>query len=373
MVFLSAISPVGAADHVASTVHHRVDAGEWLLHRPGQPGARYRSTPAGSVIFANYGWLLAWRPSVDDVGRHRFTQVATVNGTTTTTTVLVDVLAPARPDLLLAMGDSIASGHGLSKRDYFGLDDCWRDAGGAYSRRVAERLGLEHRMVACSSFEVADLWSRSVSGGPSDLSGNRSQLEWALDANPGLVTLTIGANDLKFDRPGDFFDDGVFLGHVARARIDSMQSDLSILLERLVTGTDADIVITSVHNPTSADPHGVSGCRGACFSEVVHGVSSDLNRAIADAAAAHPTRVLFADVGPAFVGHGAPNGRGPDWLRAGGGWFSSRLPIPTRGVHPFCERGHDDRDTWINAADCVHPNGEGHAAYAAAVLASLGR
>ena len=143
-----------------------------------------------------------------------------------------------------------------------------------------------------------------------------------------------------------------------------------MLLGRLVSGTDAVIVLTGVHNPVSTAPHGVSGCRSDCFVDIVSGVSDDLNRALEEVSERH-TRVSFADLDDRFDGHGAPNGRGPDWLRAGGGWFTSRLPIPTRGVHPYCEKGHGDGDTWINAADCVHPNGEGHEAYAEAVMAAL--
>ena len=115
----------------------------------------------------------------------------------------------------------------------------------------------------------------------------------------------------------------------------------------------------------------VTGCRGECFRTVVDSVSEDMNDAIRAAAARHSGRVAIADPTDAFVGHEAPNGRGPDWLRGGGGWFVNRLPIPTRGVHPYCEEGHSGIDTWINAADCVHPNGEGHQAYADSVMAVL--
>lgn len=356
-------------------IHHRVAVGEWLVHRPAGSGVSYGSEPDRAIVF--YHSLLAWRPTVGDVGRHEFTQTSTRRGRRTTTRVLVDVVAPPRSELLLTMGDSIASGHGLERRDYFGFDSCWRDADGSYSGRVVARrnaagIRTQHALVACSGAVTADLWRDDVTGGPSDLGATMTQLDWALAANPGIITLSIGANDLRFDRPQEFFVGGVFQPDVASSRIEAMARDLGTLLERLTMGTDATVVLTTVHNPTSPDPHGVSGCRGECFVDVVAGVVADLNAAIRDAAAQHPTRVLVADADPAFVGHGAPNGRGPDWLRAGGGWLTSRLPIPTRGVHPFCERGHEDRDTWINAADCVHPNGEGHDAYAAAVMRALG-
>ena len=349
-----------------------------MVHGPMGTSVSYDGKPRSAFVLSLVPSYLVWRTSIDDVGRHEFSQTADGARGPVTTTVRVDVLAPPRSDLVLAMGDSIASGHGLERRDYFGFDACWRDSDGAYAAQVTSSLeadGIDRQLavVACSGARVADLSTDRVTGGPRGMGGARTQLEWAVDSNPGLITLTIGANDLRFDRPDEFFVRGVFQAEVARARIDAMEADLAVLLKRLVMGTDARVVLTTLHNPTSTDPHGVAGCRGECFADVVDSVVVDFNQAVRRVAARHPTRVVVADASDAFVGHGAPNGRGPDWLRAGGGWLTSRLPIPTRGVHPFCQRGHEAGDTWINAADCVHPNGEGHEAYAAAVLEALGR
>ncbi|MDG2112828.1 MAG: hypothetical protein P8N02_09470 [Actinomycetota bacterium] len=98
---------------------------------------------------------------------------------------------------------------------------------------------MDLHVVGCSGVTVDDLWSDPVSGGTSRLGGEYTQLDWALAANPGLITLTVGANDLRFDSPGDFFDGGVFLSGVATRRVDAMRADLDHLVGRLVSGTDA--------------------------------------------------------------------------------------------------------------------------------------
>ena len=354
-------------------------AGGFVTHRPALGSIEFEGLPDGAAVWSWYRNTVVWRPTLDDVGRHEFVEVAEIAGRRATSTVRIDVLAPKSPGVLLAMGDSVASGHGLSRADYLGLDSCWRSERSSYSGRVARALGrgvvTDHALVACAGARTPDLWRQRVTGGPDDIADRRgrhqTQLDWALFTNPEIITLTVGANDLRFDRPDEFFSSGRFSPTVARTRVASMREDLAYLIERLVSGTDATIVVTTIHNPVSRDPHGVSGCGGECFRAVADSVSQDMNDAIRAAAARHRGRVVIADPTPAFVGHEAPNGRGPDWLRGGRGWFVNRLPVPTRGVHPYCEEGHSGIDTWINAADCVHPNGEGHQAYADSVMAVL--
>ena len=354
-----------------------VVVGEMLVLRLGDrtSDVRWTATPDGAWS-SNRGRVLIWRPEADALGRHRIE--ATVNGRTDTT--VVDVLAPRSAGLVLAMGDSIASGQGLELGDYFGRDECNRDddRGGAWTRRVFDELAAEGRatdfaMVACGGARTADLWTDDVDGGPRSVStDDMTQLEWAVATNPDLVLLTIGANDLRFDKPQAFFDDdGDFDLALAERRVQTAEENLDHILDTLVRQTSARIVVTTVHNPTSLTPHGVPGCTGECFYDVTAFVVEELRAAITRAGSAHPRRVSVVDVSDALDGHGAPNGRGLDSLRAGSGWFASRLPIPTQGVHPYCQKGHAEHDTWINAADCVHPNGEGHQAYADRVSAAL--
>ena len=354
-----------------------VVVGEMLVLRLGERTSTvsWEEIPDGAWA-SNRGRVLIWRPDSDALGRHRI--AAIVDGLAEVT--IVDVLAPRSEGLVLAMGDSIASGQGLELTDYFGTDECNRDEdrGGAWTRRVFDELAADGRvtdfaMVACGGARTHDLWTDDVDGGPGELAaGPMSQLEWAVAANPDLILLTIGANDLRFDKPQAFFDDdGDFDRALADRRIASAEANLGRILGTLVEQTSSRIVVTTVHNPTSLTPHGLPGCRGQCFYDVTAYVVEELRAAITRAGAAYPRRVSVVDVSDALDGHGAPNGRGLDSLRAGSGWFASRLPIPTEGVHPYCQRGHAEHDTWINAADCVHPNGEGHQAYAERVLAAL--
>ena len=370
-----------------------VQVGRALIFEPpvtgGNPSVTWDRLPEGARV-AGPGGLLLWRPSAGQVGRHRLRYVVDTGRHRVSMTVTVDVHHPYRPYDLVAMGDSVASGHGLQRGDYLGLDSCWRAAQASYPGRVFAALvaGWESdpdgpvardevtplfHQVACSGAVTSELRTEPVGGGAGEFAalGPMSQVEWAARINPGLITLTVGANDLRFDRPGDFFDRGRFLPQVARDRIDSMTADLEELLDELVRSTDSTIVITTLHNPTSGRPQGIRGCRGECFVAATEEVVSMFSDAVHRVARPYWGRVLVVDFSEVLAGHGAPNGRGPDFLRAGGGFISRHLPIPTRGVHPFCRRGHGDEDTWVNAADCVHPNGEGHRALAATVLAVL--
>ncbi|GEM_PF-4884828 len=371
-----------------------VQVGRALIFEPpvagGAPDVTWETLPAGARV-AGPGGLLLWRPSSDQVGRHRLRYLVDVGRRRVAMTVTVDVHHPHRPYDVVAMGDSIASGHGLQRGDYLGLDPCWRAASASYPGRVFAALvrGWESdpdgpvargevtplfHQVACSGAVTSELETEPVGGGAGSFAamGPLSQLEWARRVNPGLITLTVGANDLRFDRPGDFFDRGRFLPDVARARVDAMASDLEHLLAELVRGTDSTIVVTTLHNPTSGRPQGVNRCRGDCFVAATDQVVSMFSEAVHRVARPFRGRVIVVDFADVLDGHGAPNGRGPDFLRAGGGFITRHLPVPTRGIHPFCRRGHGDEDTWVNAADCVHPNGEGHRAMAVAVLAGLG-
>lgn len=279
------------------------------------------------------------------------------------------VVNPDQPMTIVAMGDSVASGHGLDLLDYLGRDPCWRDEDGAYPALVGRDLDYEVHLVACSSAEVGDLDEELVTGGP-ELDGvnRRTQLGWAQQVNPELVTLTIGANDLRFDHPDELLVDGRLDEAEVQERLDGIAAALARLLEELVDTTTSTVVVTTYHNPTADNPQGVDGCELECFAAAAADVADRLNGVISRAAAAHPERVVLADVAGDFDRHGAPNGRGPDGLRAGKGFLGRILPIPTTGVSAYCARGDHTNDTWINALDCVHPNGEGARAYADVVL-----
>lgn len=293
---------------------------------------------------------------------------------------------PSNRDGLVAMGDSVASGHGLQESDYLGRDGCWRDGGEAYPRRVFDALvaagdlaeeRAELGLVACSGHDTDDLFETPVSGGISgtapDGVDKLTQLEWAVRANPAIVTLTIGANDTGFVGPAKLLlpDHSLNRPDVAQ-RMDVIRSDLRIVLERLVTATDAEIYVTNYYDPTATDPQGVPGCRHECFADKAAEVVDEMNRTIAEVVAEFDLRVQLVDIHTPFVGHGAPNGLGPDGLRAGGfGILGSLVGGLVAEVHPYCSHGDATGDPWINSIDCVHPDGGGTQVIADTVLAAI--
>lgn len=339
--------------------------------------------PAGATLDGT--GRLVWSPGPDQAGTYR-ARVSVRDGDGASAGVSVELRArhPARPGLYVAMGDSVASGHGLDLRDWLGGDACWRDGEASYPARVLERRVAAPTpgepalrtlaLVACSGSSSDDLVTQPVSGGPA-LPGapgapSRPQLDWAVVSNPTLVTVTVGANDVGVGDPGRVVGPG---GRIDRAGLDArregLERNLTRVLRRLVDATDARVIVSTYHNPTARDPEGVPGCRRDCFARAAAAVVSLLNDTLRTAAAAMPSgRVMVADVAGAFVGHGAPNGRGPDVLRRG-----TPIPLPaplddTTAIQPYCAEGRaGTAGAWVSAADCIHPNRQGARAYAAAV------
>lgn len=291
---------------------------------------------------------------------------------------------PARPGTLVALGDSVASGQGLELSDWLGRDPCWRAREESYAGLVFEewrrgRDDAQLALVACSGATVGDLLTEDVTGGPAGAAppGTEvlAQVEWAVRANPALVTVTVGANDLQFSNPARSFTAAGELTDEVDGRLQRVEDGLTEVLRRLVDATDARVVVTTYHDPTAAHPQGVPACEGECFARAAADVVDRLAAAVEGAADRFPAaRVQVADVRARFEGHGAPNGIGIDAVRAGGlgplGDLAGRL---LGGVSAFCARGDGDGDAWVNAVDCVHPNAAGARAYADEVLAAIGR
>ncbi|MCP5024863.1 MAG: hypothetical protein GY929_01135 [Actinomycetia bacterium] len=293
-------------------------------------------------------------------------------------TVLLRARHPAT-DAVYGLGDSVAAGHGLQYRDYVGGDDCWRDEKHAYSRLVHRQLiadgelpaDADFVLVACSSFGTDDLVEDRV-GGPG---GRRvTQLDHVVSANPTLVTLTVGANDLGFLDPQSLVGEN---GEVDLAAIVERLADLRAHLDqavtRLVAETDSSIVVTTYHNPVAADPYGIEGCRGDCFRDAVGAGVGALNSVITAVVADQPAnRVAVADVAPLFEGHGAKNGLGPDVLRTSEVPFLGDLVGDVLDAsQAFCARNRPSTESWVSSVDCIHPTQRGAEAYAEAVLVAL--
>jgi len=325
-----------------------------------------RSGDTVSVAPSGPGRLMIAATAVDEHGASASAQIT------------ITVRHPHQPALFVALGDSVPAGTGLDPLDYVrDGDPCWRSERATYPMlvfdRVADRLGPDARfeLLACAGATTDDLVGRAVPL-PSGTSG--SQLDRAVSANPGVITLAIGANNLRFNRPGELFDaSGTLRDDLVGERLASARGGLDEILDTLVALTDATIVVTTYHDPAGDEPVGVPGCGGDCFAAASADVTQRLNDAIRAAVAAQPgRRVLLADAGPRFAGKGAPNGLGPDVLRGGGfGWLGEQVSGRLGGVHAFCDRHHGNFDTLVSAIDCIHPNLFGHRAYADEVGAAL--
>jgi lysophospholipase L1-like esterase len=357
----------------------RVEVGSVVEHAFGSAGLEWtaRGLPPDAVLDGN---TLRWLP--EDAGA--WTVELTVSDAEGNRSALSTTLLarhPTRPEALVALGDSVASGHGLDLSDYLLQDPCWRAEQEAYPARVLDRWrtadpGAEPRLalVACSGAGVADLLEEPVTGGldgtaPDD-ADELSQVEWAVRANPGLVSLTIGANDLQFTDPEQYLVDGHLDIELVERRTAKIGAGLEAALTRLVDATDARIVVSTYHDPTAPEPNGVDGCNGSCFADAAAQVVDRLDTTIRDAVTRLAAdRVALADVQELFEDHRAPNGLGPDSLRAGDGPgpLGVLFDRTTGTIQAYCASGHPDHESWINSIDCVHPDSKGADAYAEAV------
>lgn len=278
---------------------------------------------------------------------------------------------PGHPNTLVALGDSVAAGMGLQWRDWITPDNCWRSGSDSYAGRFFSTWKKAAPKAVQSSYKFVLLGCKGETA-----TSMGSQVDKAIAADPGLITITIGANDLRFVYPERLFrSDGTVDRTVVDKNLTALRTSLGSVLGRLVDGTGARILVTTYHNPTAANPVGVPSCSGKCFSDAVTGVLAQLNTTIADTVRAFSTdRVRLADVAKRFEGHGAPNGWGPDaWRQVG---VPSWIPVPssarkvlsdTQGIQAYCASGHNiwiDKN-WVNGIDCVHPNADGAKAYAA--------
>ncbi|GAA5201364.1 SGNH/GDSL hydrolase family protein [Microbacterium jejuense] len=250
----------------------------------------------------------------------------------------------------VALGDSIGAGQGGGMP----LDACARTDGG-YAAQLdqAPKFNLL-RNAACTGATIADV---------------QAQLS-QLNRGTTVVTLTVGANDLGLDQVyaacaavpagGDL---GACLGAV-QGTVDAAP-DLVEPLAMLIAGMaqrapNAALVVTGY--PRLLQPVDVGSCAQVAPVEqclalgslafAVTGATDALDGAIAAAAAlaaAHGAHAVFADVVPAFLGHGVQLVPG--------------LPSdPWFGTDPVND-----------PAGFLHPNHAGYAAYTQVILAKLGR
>ena len=335
----------------------------------------WRRPPPGFASPGGADTSFSWTPPVAGTWRGEVTATDD-DGATTTAEVAFVSRYPHRQYTLVALGDSVAAGFGLDITDALLGDPCWRAPGKAYPSLVMDRLVAagkvprgEARVVlaACAGAATTEVWETPTwppPGAPDNINGTSwSQLDWAVRANPGYVTLTVGANDVGVVdlsvAPGGDLDP-----EELERRLAAVAGGVGYLLDELLQRTDARVALTTYHNPTARNPTGLGDCRGECFVTLGNTVHAALNRTLADVAARYAPRVRLAEVAAPFVGHEAGDALGPNWLREPIEFF---LGVQVRA---YCSQGDPD-GSWISSLDCLHPNGDGMRAIAEVVAAAL--
>ena len=272
----------------------------------------------------------------------------------------------ATPDALVALGDSVAAGFGLQRRDFLFGDSCWRAPGSSYPGFVMEELveagevsSSRDRVIlaACTGHRSADVWEKVVrrpDGAPKEMGEDGwSQLDWAVRVNPGYVVLTVGANDIGVaDLSWLLLPDGGIREDELGRRVTEVRGGVGNLLEELTAKTDSLIVITTYYNPVAVSPAGLDECSGECFFDLATDVVDALNDAIVGAAEQYASRVRVAKIGALFEGREASSSFGPDWIREP---IERILGVQ---VSAYCSQEATE-GTWVSTVDCIHPNEDG--------------
>ncbi|MGH9181614.1 MAG: GDSL-type esterase/lipase family protein, partial [Acidimicrobiales bacterium] len=295
-----------------------------------------------------------------------------------------------------ALGDSVASGHGLGTNGLaleadaaFGQPraNCQRSAGTSAADKaypdllrdeLAARPDTEVRFskLACTGHTTADLLEYQL-----------PPAERLLGPGPGVVTITIGANDYHFSDPVTYLaalNPSQRVYDIWRARIEAtVRANLATALTRLGRGRpQLRVLVTHYYNPFNADSAVfavVPGCRRPqagggldCAGRVAAAIEG-LNQTIGEAVTAYrsergvdwATVALTGGVGEAFAGHEAPRpncgSAAPD---TGQSWIQSP-------PHPLLVEALIGEQRLGTGGDCFHPSAVGHQVLARLVLASL--
>lgn len=252
-------------------------------------------------------------------------------------------LPPSR-QVYVALGDSYSAGEGLApylagtEDAEDGGDRCHR-SDGAYSQLIEFTTDVERRFRACSGAVVEDMWTtQSTSGGGNALGPQVTAT--AVDPGVGLITLTIGGNDLGFasilphcyrhfdcahDEFDDSFDDGeksgLSLEEWAQRRLDRLATELAELYGGLrERSPDARIVVIEYPNLlwSSWGDMQSSDCAIEAFA-LSNQEANDLLRLQAEfndviEEAARRSEVEYLRTAEAFRGHEPCGAVTPRWL-----------------------------------------------------------
>lgn len=288
--------------------------------------------------------------------------------------ILLQARNPRSRDLVLAMGDAIAVGFGRDRSDFLGTDECFRSEDVAYGLQAAEQLTLvgalseegDAFLVGCSGATTESLETEAMLATRADGSvvdePQRSQIAWATELNPTIITLTIGAQDIGLYDP----ERVAALVETAPqdpeggAALEAVEQQLASVLSTLLTTTDAHIALTTYFDPTATEPAGIDGCSGVCFSAAYSRWVDALNERIeASVLQAQAGRVSLVRLDGDNDVWEAGNPTGPDILRDLGPLDGLVDRVTGGGAATCATSGTPDLDL-VSGLDCVHPNGDGH-------------
>lgn len=284
-----------------------------------------------------------------------------------------------------ALGDSIASGHGLMME----TDKQCRRSSLAYPNKVADFLKTRYGIVNFKSLACSGATTH-------DLDKQIGEVLAQLHDDPTLVSITIGVNDFKwydFDALYKHLqeDKNVYYAWVDQTTANVEQS-VQDQVKRLLVHPNVMVILTEYHNPFNTNSllfqasffgKGNLLCLqpfDSCYARTEYAVHS-LNLALIDIweKLGQPPRLQIAAVHDAFHGHESP--------QAGLQMGIKTCGYNTPGI----------KDTWIQyptdpqsisnpslpeelrkltgpwSGDCFHPNEAGAQAYANAVNADVVR
>lgn len=289
-----------------------------------------------------------------------------------------------------ALGDSIASGHGL-------MDDgepCHRSMK-SYPRHVAELLKLHfdeirYTILACSGATVSKPPPDKLNCDGCRLKWFRNQVDETLaqlpDDRPVLVTINIGANDFGWTKIENLLphirdNADVYLpwaNSIAEGVAKELREDI---LPRLLEHPNVYVVVTDLYNPFNRSSKLLSvpylgfpvPCDKLigqldCYERTEYGVQSLNNALMLDVFVplGRPSRLRVTNVNPKFDGHESPQpqcgGSAPD---VGETWIQYPGQRGINGEVPDFMRDHITHEQY---GDCFHPNEKGAQVYAEAVM-----
>jgi lysophospholipase L1-like esterase len=283
-----------------------------------------------------------------------------------------------------ALGDSIASGHGL-------MDDgsACHQSSEAYPHKVKELLKARYEQVnfqflACSGATALYDEGKVVEHNFKWLGNQVDAVLGNLSNRPTLVSITIGANDFQWSEPLNFSKrllqpSDAYLRWVQQKKT-MVGTELKYHVQRLLAHPNVAVVITEVHNPVNMRSRLFFNVPGrscdavwgllTCYEKIEYGVIL-LNSAFwidVWEGLGFPDRLqITGGLGYAFAGHASPQpacGEAPPpasetWIQyPGDPQANSHLPKILKRLWGI---GDD------TAGDCFHPNRYGALFYASRV------